>query len=115
MTPFGLRFDYQGNVSIQLPPGLSTDFDQIYVFVQIFDDSESMTVFNLEMPIVVKTNPVLANSLMDSLLTNDPNSTLASKILTGDLHTSASNIVSFAALLNNPVENSSAVILDIFY
>jgi hypothetical protein len=75
-NPYGLSFDYAGNVSIQLPAGPASNLFQLEIFVCVFDDLNGPTVFNLPIMVTVNIFMPLVQSMQSDLLAGNPNSTI---------------------------------------
>lgn len=87
-------------MTLQLPPGLNTDSDYLYLFVQIFDESESYAVYHIESPLVVYIDPDLAINIANNILENNLIPEYASKLYNKDFQISGRFMISLSALLN---------------
>ena len=89
-----------GQVALQLPQGPITDSYRIYLFVNIIDDSDGATVYQISNPVIVEPNDALVGDLAISILTNDPNSQILTDLNSGDLNVVAKNVIALATVLN---------------
>jgi hypothetical protein len=106
-----LNFNSDGVLNIQLPQGPDTDSYNIYLFVNVIDDSLGTTVYNLPNPVQVKPNENLANELLGDILSNDPRSPFLSNLQSGNLNTIAKTIIGIASVFNiEQPSNSTNVI-----
>jgi hypothetical protein len=109
-NPIALNFNSNGVLSIQLPQGPDTDSYNIYLFVNVIDDSLGTTVYNLPNPVQVKPNENLANELLGDILSNDPRSPFLSNLQSGNLNTIAKTIIGIASVFNiEQPSNSTAI------
>jgi hypothetical protein len=103
----GLTFDSQGSVYIQLPKGPSYDFFKLYLFVQIFDDSDAITVFSITTPVVVEVNSTLAENLaLDVLSSTSGTSSILADLANSDLKSSVNTILTITSMIN---ENAGSI------
>ena len=62
-TPISLDQNSNGNSAFQLPSGPESDSYQISLYVNVMDDSDGVTQYNVPMNAVVKPNNDLVNNL----------------------------------------------------
>ena len=98
--PIALNYNANGKVSIQLPQGPASDAYQIYLFVNVIDDTEGTTVYNLPTPVAVLPNNLLAASLADSISSNDPTSQILMDLNSGNLNVVAKNVIALTSVFN---------------
>ena len=86
--------------SFQLPNGPQDDSYKIQIYVEIFDDSDGLTQFNIQNSLIVKPNDELINSLSNDLL-NSTNSLLINNLKNGNLQSTTLFISSFTSMLDS--------------
>ena len=102
-TPISLDQNSNGNSAFQLPSGPESDSYQISLYVNVMDDSDGVTQYNVPTNAVVKPNNDLVNNLAGSLV--DSNSGAASNNLIqtltkGSVQSAATFVNSFAVMLD---------------
>ena len=85
---------------IQLPQGPSYDSYLIRLFVQISDDLNGITRYDLPTPITVQPDPIITNQLIQAVLSNDMTTDLMQRIKTGSLQSSTQAMNSFTSAIN---------------
>lgn len=101
LNPIALNYNSQGTLSIQLPQGPSTDSYNIYLYVNVIDDSLGLVTYNITNPIQVTPNQNLANNLLADILSNDPKSLFLNNLQSGNLNTISKTIIGIASLFNS--------------
>ncbi|CAF1093640.1 unnamed protein product, partial [Brachionus calyciflorus] len=100
-SPIAIFFNSEGVLITQLPQGLKEDFYRLYIFIQIFDDLDAITVFEIPEPVIVEVDMKFFESIVNPIL-NDPISfDLLKEIRTGDLNVASKNIISMTSILND--------------
>ena len=95
---------FNGEASFQLPPGLESYSYELSLHVNINDESDGITQYNIPGHIIVKPNNDFINSLSQNIL--DGNSSLINYLQNGSLE-SICFINSFADVLNRQSLNVS--------
>jgi hypothetical protein len=95
-----LNYNQNGILDIQLPQGPTTDSYRQYIFVNIIDDSNGITVFTIETPVVVTPNDALVTQLLDSLSSSDMSSQFMLNLNSGNLNLITKNIIGLSSVLN---------------
>ena len=91
-------------MNTQLPQGPQSDSYKIYLSVNVIDDTEGLTFYQIESPIIVTPNNDLASSISNSMLTNDPSSQIVSQMNSHNLNLVSKSVISMSTVLN--VESS---------
>ena len=100
-NPIALNYNSNGVITLQLPQGPATDSYFIYLFVNIIDDTQGTTVFQLSTPVTVKPNDQLANSLAESISSNqDAGSPLILELNSGNLNLVSKNVIALSTVFN---------------
>lgn len=99
-NPIALNYNSNGKITLQLPQGPDTDSYFIYLFVNIIDDTDGTTVYLLPTPVTVKPNNQLANSLAESISSNDASSPMVIELNSGNLNLVSKNVISLATVFN---------------
>ena len=79
-SPMAINYNTEGNLKTQLPQGLKSDSYKLYIFVQVIDDSDAITVFEIPEPVVVEVKPGFVDELSQQLLNNPENSNFLKEI-----------------------------------
>lgn len=87
-------------MDIQLPQGPDTDSYRQYIFVNIIDDSNGITVYYIETPIVVMPNDELTIQLINSIANNDVNSQLMIDLNSGNMNVISKNVMALSSVFN---------------
>lgn len=104
-SPTALNFNQNGILVTQLPQGLKSDGYKLYIFVQIIDDSDAITIYNIEKPIVVEVRQDILSQLSDQLVNDPENSEFFNQIKYGDLQQSSTSMISMSMLLKEQPDN----------
>ena len=89
-----------------MPQGPSSDGNRLYLFVNIVDDSDGTTVYNIPTPVVVTANDNLADSLAQSITSNDPNCPFLIDLNSGNLNLVSKNVIALTSVFN--IQSSSS-------
>jgi len=108
--PVCLSYNSIGNLSVQLPQGPMSDAHNIYLFVNIIDDTLGTTVCNLTSPIPVTPNSLLVQDLMGSISSNDMTNSIYADLNSGNLNLVTNNVVSLSTALNIQISESGGAI-----
>ena len=68
--------------------------------MNIIDDTDGTTVYLLPTPVTVKPNIQLANSLAESISSNDASSPMVIELNSGNLNLVSKNVISLATVFN---------------
>ena len=98
--PIALNYNSNGLLSIQLPEGPSSDSYRVYLFVNIVDDTYGTTVYNIPLPMTVFPNNNLADSLAQSISSNDPTCPLLVDLNSGNLNLVSKNVIALTSVFN---------------
>lgn len=105
-NPIALNFNSEGSITMQLPPGPSNDDNRLYLFVQVFDDSDSYTKYELANPVVVKIDQALVEEAMNGIL-NDP-ANFKDNLLSLDADAAANTLIIFSHILNEQARSNDS-------
>ena len=83
---------------MQLPQGPPPEY-KVRLFVQIIDDGDGITVYDINEDIFVYPNSAESNKLVDDVL-NNPNSSYLNTLQTGNLQSIGQQMSSFTSTLN---------------
>ena len=87
----------------------------MYIFVQVIDDSDAITIFEIAEPVVVEVKPGFVNQISEQLINDPKNCDILKEIQNGDLQIMSKNIISMTSLLNSAgTAETSSKIKDIF-
>ena len=106
-NPITLNYNSNGSLSIQLPQGPCTDAYNIYLSVNIIDDTEGLTMYNIPNPVSVMPNYGVGQSLSNAISSNDFSSALLMYLNSENLNIVSKNVISLATAFN--IESSSPV------
>jgi len=87
-------------LSVQLPQGPSTDSYNIYLLVNIIDDTDGSTLYYLPNPVTVQPDNSLANNLANSITSNNGDNQLLLNLNSGNLNIVAKNVIAITTILN---------------
>ena len=107
-TPIAINFNNMGVLKSQLPQGLESNSFKLFLFVQIIDDSDAITIFDLKNPITVKPRPDYLANVSKQLLDNPENSSFLKMLKNADLQQSSRNIISISSMLNDQNSNTTS-------
>ncbi|RNA19749.1 polycystic kidney disease 1-like 2 [Brachionus plicatilis] len=105
-SPIALSYNQNGLLVTQLPQGLYSDGYKMHLFVQIIDDSDAITIYEIENPVVVEVRQDILLGLTNQLVNDPENSEFFKQIKSGDLHQASANIISMSLLLREQTENA---------
>jgi hypothetical protein len=91
--------------SLQLPQGPSTDSYNIYLSVNIVDDTNGVTTYSISNPVQVLPNQNLASTLTNS----SGNTLLIAQINSGNINAVASNSLAISTSLNMQFNESQSL------
>lgn len=94
-----------GVASLQLPQGPSTDSYNIYLSVNIIDDTNGVTTYSIPNPVHVLSNQNLASTLTNS----SGNTLLIAQINSGNINTVVSNSLAISTSLNMQFNESQSL------
>jgi len=102
-----LNYNSNGQISLQLPQGPQSDSYKIYLSVNVIDDTNGVTSYNLKNnPIIVKPNDALAQSLMQSMKANDQSNQFIAGLNSGNLNLIAANVIALSSVFNAESDGS---------
>lgn len=91
-----------------MPLGPDYDSFKLYVFVNIIDDSNGVTTFQIQSPIQVFPETKLLNSYIDEMISStQSSSSLVTKLQQGSINFVSSLIISLSSSLNMITNQSS--------
>lgn len=94
-----------GSVTFQLPHGPEEDNYKIFVYVDVYDDSDGITRFDIPNQVVVEPNEDKINQLIENFLAPN-NSEFIDTFKNASVQTTSTFILSLTAMINNqPVTN----------
>ena len=70
------------------------------MFVNIIDDTDGTTVYNIPTPVIVTPNNNLASSLADSISNSDPNCQFLVELNSGNLNVVSKNVIALTTVFN---------------
>ena len=95
-----MNYNGKGRASIQLPQGPSDDSYQIYLYVNIIDDTDGTTTFHLRNSVIVTPNNELATNLADSIKANEVNNPFLIELNSGNLNLVCKNVIALSTVFN---------------
>ena len=93
---------------IILPQGPSSDEYKLYLFVNIIDDTNGITVYNIRQPVVVLPNDNLVTSLIDAISSDDQTNQFLMELNSGNLNLVTKNIIALSSVFNTQSSSSYA-------
>lgn len=97
----------KGISTFQLPHGPKDDDYKITIFVDIYDDSDGISRFIIEEPIIVEPNEEKINLLIENFLAPN-NSHFLEAFKNASVQTTSTFVMSLTAMINNqPVLNTT--------
>ena len=108
-----LSSNTNGQINFQLPQGPQSDTYKIYLVVNVKDNSNGVTTYNISTPVTVLPNDTSVQSLTDSILNlngNGSNSQILNSLNSGDTNLVTSNVLALTSLINaqSTSDNSSS-------
>jgi hypothetical protein len=108
-----LSSNTNGQINFQLPQGPQSDTYKIYLVVNVKDNSNGVTTYNISTPVTVLSNDTSVQSLTDSILNlngNGSNSQILNSLNSGDTNLVTSNVLALTSLINaqSTSDNSSS-------
>jgi hypothetical protein len=100
---YSLAYERSGSVTVQLPTGLSSDSNRLYLYVQIFTDLGTVTFFELGVAVVVEINLEKAASLTSDLASGS-SSLIASLKSSSDVSGTANQILAIASIVSQTAD-----------
>ena len=95
-----LNYNSNGNLSVQLPSGLSSDSYKLYLHVQVIDDSNGQTFFSIAEPVIILPSKINVASLIESLTIKYPSNRFLVELTTGNLNLICKNVISLSSFMN---------------
>ena len=113
MNLISLSSNTNGQINFQLPQGPQSDTYKIYLAVNVKDNSNGVTTYNISTPVNVLSNDTSVQSLTDSILNlngNGSNSQILNSLNSGDTNLVTSNVLALTSLINaqSTSDNSSS-------
>ena len=96
----GLGSSENGALETQLPQGAVYDSYNMFISVEIIDQDDGVTYYDIQNPVVVKPNISLVNSMIDRLISADPKLPQNVDLFKGDSQLSVQTILSISSVLN---------------
>ena len=87
-------------MTVQLPQGLDSDLNRIYIFVNVIDDQSGTIIYDIPTPVTVLPNNQLATDLANSINTNDPTCSALAALKSGNLNLVAKNVIGLTSVFN---------------
>ena len=106
-----LSSNTNGQINFQLPQGPQSDTYKIYLAVNVKDNSNGVTTYNISTPVNVLPNDTSVQSLTDSILNlNGSNSQILNSLNSGDTNLVTSNVLALTSLITaqSTSDNSSS-------
>jgi hypothetical protein len=103
-NPISIDQNSNGNSAFQLPSGPESDSYKISLYVNVMDDSDGVTQYNIPTNAVVKPNNDLVNSLASSFIdsnSDSANNNLIQTLTKGSVQSTATFVNSFALMLDS--------------
>ena len=97
-NPLTLNYNSNGILKLQLPQGPQIDSYFVRLLVNIIDDSNGKTVFNLTTPIQVLPNN--SSNVFESLIYNNASNQQRIELNSGNLNLISKNVISLSNTLN---------------
>ena len=100
-----LSSNTNGQINFQLPQGPQSDTYKIYLVVNVKDNSNGVTTYNISTPVTVLPNDTSVQSLTDSILNlngNGSNSQILNSLNSGDTNLVTSNVLALTSLVSQP-------------
>jgi len=96
-----LGFNSIGQLSTQLPQGPASDSYKLYLFVNIIDDTQGTTVYNLATAITCMPNTTQTMAISQAILNQDMSNSYMDDINSGELSRVSQNAQILALQLNS--------------
>lgn len=95
-----LNFNSYGNLTVQLPQGPSCDLYRLYLSVNIIDNENGLTVFNLISPVVVLPDDSYLWNLTQSIIFNDLTNSFVQDLYCDNLYSVGQRVISLSTIAN---------------
>ena len=105
-----LAFNANGQVSLQLPQGATSDAYKLYISVHLIDDMGGTAVYSLVNPIVVAPNAILLASLVAAIMNSDTSNPFMIALNSGDLNQVVYQVSALAASTNQVESNATTTL-----
>ncbi len=115
-NPISLGINTIGEIIFQLPHGPPEHDYQLFLYVDVYDDSDGITQFSIETPVVVIPDENKLNELIENFLAPN-NSEFLDTFRNASVQTTSTFILSLIAMINaqtaqsNQTNGSNNVIL----
>ncbi len=83
-----------------LPKGDEIDNYQLYIFIQIIDDSSGISRFMINETVTVLPDENIKNNLVDQLVSQSVTSDFFNSLKSGSLKDTSTNVLALTSLLN---------------
>ncbi|CAF0988120.1 unnamed protein product, partial [Brachionus calyciflorus] len=110
-SPIAINYNQNGTLITKLPQGLKENSYKLFVFVQVIDDSDGITIYEIPQIITVELMSGFLNDFSNQILNNPEQSNFLNDIKNGNLQDSSSSLISINSLINNE-ENSSNLLVE---
>ncbi len=95
-----LSYNTDGILAVQLPQGPESDSYNLYIYVNIIDESYGFTTYHLATPVQVYPNVEMVEKLLKTSMTKDPRNQAVVNLNTGNLKTVASFVTTLTTEIN---------------
>lgn len=89
-----------------MPQGPASDSFNIYLFVNVIDDSSGTTVYTIATPVSVWPNNQLETTVVTSISTGDTNNPFLQALNSGNLNLVCKNVIALATVFNIQSSNN---------
>lgn len=107
-NPMALNYNDNGILNIQLPQGSKLNEFKLSLFVQVIDDADAITVFEIPGYLTVEPKEGITEGFAVELLNDQADSGFVKDLLSGDLQLAAKNIICYTSILNGQDDSSNS-------
>jgi hypothetical protein len=107
LNPLSIGFNSNGVFKFQLPQGPACDSYKLSLFVNIIDNENGVTIFNLPIAVKVLSNSNVLNDLVKNVLIKNTSSDFVNTIFNGNLQSSSQAISNLISTLNTQYESNT--------
>lgn len=107
-TELGLGSSLTGVLMTQLPNGAPADSNRLYIYVNIIDNDNGVTTFQIATPVQVDPDMGVLNSVIQQLSDPTNTGTINNVLASGNSQLATSVLLSVASLLNSVTYSSAS-------
>ncbi len=118
LNPFSIGYNSNGILKFQLPQGPTYDSYNLYLFVNVIDNNNGVTVYNLSTPVKVLSNSNVLFDLVKNVMIKNLSLDFVNTIYNGNIQSSSqliTNLISTLNIQSETTQNGSVIFFQIVF